>query len=210
MVRREALGLLRGIVAALAVVLLATGEGRTATSPDAAATFVGELGNATISVLRSGDATLAQREHDVRQLLRENFALDQIGKFVLGRAWKKATVDQRREYLDLFGEYVLATYAKRLGGYSGESFIIVKAEPIGEQDAVVLTRIDRPSGPPLNAGWRVRSIDGRFLILDVIVEGVSMVAAQRAEFASVVKAQGIEGLLQVLRLQISKFAAQAS
>ncbi|MEQ8666352.1 MAG: ABC transporter substrate-binding protein [Rhodospirillales bacterium] len=183
---------------------------RAQTKPDDAAAFVGVLGSETIKVLQSQSATLDQREAEVRRLLRENFALDQIGRYVLGRAWKTATDDQKREYLELFSEYVLSTYAKRLGGYTGETFSIIRSETVGTKDAVVMTQIDRPSGPPLVAGWRVRNVGERMVILDVIVEGISMVTAQRSEFASVVQSQGIEGLLQTLRLQISKFAAQSS
>ena len=187
---------------------LPAGDVRAETPPDDAAAFVDSLGSETIKVLRSENSTLDQREAEVRRLLRENFALDQIGRFVLGRAWKKATDNQKREYLTLFSDYVLSTYAKRLGGYTGETFTILKSEAVGTKDAVVMTQIDRPSGPPLVAGWRVRSVNGRMVILDVIVEGISMVTAQRSEFASVVRSQGIDGLLQTLRLQVSKFAAQ--
>ena len=81
---------------------------------------------------------------------------------------------------------------------------------MGKIDAVVVTEISRPSGPPLVAGWRVRGGAGTYKILDVIVEGVSMLATQRSEFASVVRSQGVDGLIEVLRVQVTKFAARAS
>lgn len=205
---------MRHLIVAFVLMVAMTGfDGSSAnaeTPPEQAAVFVTDLGNAAINVLAGQSGDLAAREAGVRQLLRENFALNQIGKFVLGRAWRKASDAQKREYLALFSEYVLATYAKRFGGYSGESFQIVGSEKVGKQDALVLTKISRPSGPPLEAGWRVRQTNGQFRIIDVVVEGVSMVAAQRAEFGAIVKAQGLDGLLQTLRLQVSKFAAQAS
>lgn len=86
----------------------------------------------------------------------------------------------------------------------------MKAEPLGKKDAVVFTNITRPSGPPITCGWRVRRAGDEYQILDVIVEGISMVSAQRSEFASVVKSQGLDGLIQSLRIQVTKFAAQAS
>jgi len=197
------------VIAVLASVPNGWARADAQTSPEVAASFVSELGTATLQVLQSTDGSLTDRETKVRDILRNNFALDQIGRFVLGRTWKQATEAQQAEYLALFSEYVLATYAKRLGGYSGETFQIVKAEPVGKQDAIVFTRIDRPSGPPLNAGWRVRQFGDRLQILDVVVEGVSMVTAQRSEFASVIQSQGLDGLIQMLRLQISKFSAQS-
>jgi phospholipid transport system substrate-binding protein len=49
-----------------------------------------------------------------------------------------------------------------------------------------------------------------YKILDVIVEGISMLATQRSEFAAVVRSQGVDGLIEVLRVQVTKFVARAS
>ncbi len=180
------------------------------TSPDEAAQFIQALGQEAVRVLGDQNSTLEHREAKVQGLLARSFALNKIGQFVLGKAWKKASVAQQNEYLQLFAHYVIATYSRRLGGYTGESFEIVKAEPLGKKDAVVFTNISRPSGPPLTCAWRVRRVGDTHQILDVIVEGISMVSAQRAEFASVVKSQGLDGLIQSLRVQVTKFSAQAS
>jgi phospholipid transport system substrate-binding protein len=178
------------------------------TSPDEAAKFLAALGNEAIKVLGSPNGTLDEREAHLRRLLSDNFDLQRIGRFVLGQAWNGASQEQRAEYLQLFSEYVLATYSRRLGGYSGEKFKIVKAEQAGKQDVVVFTEITRPSGPPLICGWRVRDTGGGLKILDVMVDGLSMINTQRSEFAAVVQRQGVDGLLEMLRLQLSKFAAR--
>ena len=181
------------------------------TSPEQAAKFMEVLSKEALAVLRTDTAALEQREAKVRDLLSRNFDLERIGRFVLGKAWPDATPEQRAEYLQLFSEYVLATYSRRLGGYSGESFKIVKSESLGKSDALVMTEIARPSGSPLNCGWRVRtSEDGKQKILDVVVDGLSMINTQRDEFAAVVQKRGMDGLLETLRLQTTKFAAQKS
>ena len=82
---------------------------------------------------------------------------------------------------------------------------------MGKRDALVVTEISRPSGPPLVAGWRIRDIgDGKMQILDVIVEGTSMLVTQRNEFASVVKSKGVGGLIEMLRVQLTRFGASAA
>ncbi len=178
--------------------------------PAEAALFVTALGEQAIQVLGNQSATLGQREERVRQLLARNFALNKIGRFVLGKSWKKASQAQQVEYLKLFSEYVLTTYARRLGGYTGQRFEIVKAQPMGKRDAVVLSRIHRPDASPLNCGWRVRLEENGFQIMDIIVEGISMISAQRSEFASVIKSKGLDGLIESLRVQVTKYSAQAS
>ena len=94
------------------------------------------------------------------------------------------------------------------GGYSGQKFEIVGAKPIGKKDVLVNTKIARPSGPPIEAGWRVRDKGGQHRILEGVVAGVSMVVTQRSEFRSVVRRQGVGGLIELLRIQVTKFSAQ--
>jgi phospholipid transport system substrate-binding protein len=198
-------------VFALVFCIPTVGQAEDQTSPEAASAFIEDLGNRTLGLLAAEGRSLEQKEADVRALLADNFALVKIGRFVLGKAWKKASQAEKDEYLRLFSEYVLATYSRRLGGYSGESFSIAKAEPMGKRDAVVVTEISRPSGPPLVAGWRVRDVgEGRMQILDVIVEGTSMLVTQRNEFASVVRSKGVGGLIEMLRVQLTRFGASAA
>ena len=133
-----------------------------------------------------------------------------MGRFVLGRYWRAATADQKSDYLTLYGEYLLQTYTARLGGYTDDSFTVTGARQASEKDIVVSTRLVRPSGLEIAADWRVRVFDGKFRIIDVMVEGISMAVTQRSEFAAVVRRDGIEGLLAILRARTTKFSATAA
>jgi len=175
-----------------------------------ASSFAQQLGYRAIGVLQDDDSTLAQREAMFRDILVEGFDLNLIGRFVLARYWKKASEEQQANYLRAFGEFIVRKYSALLGGYSGEVFTVVSEQPSGDEDVMVLTRIDRPSGPPIETHWRVRSKDGEQRIIDVLIEGISMAMTQRAEFKSVVKRHGIDGLIQILDAQSSKSSATAA
>lgn len=175
-----------------------------------AARFIAWLGDQAIAVLRSDKGDLEQREAAFRRLLAQGFDVPFIGRFVLGRHWRQASPEQRHDYIALFGEFLLKTYSRRLGGYAGESLVVAGARPAGSQDIIVQTRIERPSGPPILAEWRVRVIEGQYKIIDVAVEGVSMALTQRSEFAAVVQNHGMDGLLQALRLRTQTYAAKDS
>ncbi len=175
-----------------------------------ASSFVQQLGNRAIGVLQDDGSTLAQREAMFRDILVEGFDLNLIGRFVLARYWKKASEEQQANYLRAFGEFIVRKYSAMLGGYAGEVFTVVSEQPSGDKDVMVLTRIDRPSGPPIETHWRVRGKDGEQRIIDVLVEGISMAMTQRAEFKSVVKRHGIDGLIQILDAQSSKLSATAA
>ena len=161
-------------------------------------------------MLRNDSGSLAQREDQFRTLLIEGFDLNLIGRFVLGRYWKNANDDQRANYLRAFGEFIVRKYSAMLGGYAGEMMTVVSEQASGKKDILVHTRIDRPSGPPIEAHWRVRGQGNEQRIIDVMVEGISMAVTQRAEFKSVVRRHGIDGLIQILDAHSSKLSATAT
>ena len=178
--------------------------------PGNASQFIHQLGNQAITTLQTPGITLEEREARFRGILRQGFDLRFIGRFVLGRYWKQTAPEVRDDYLNLFSEYLLQVYSARLGGYAGETLSVIGERPAGAKDVVVSTRIERPSGPPIVAEWRVRVTDDRLRIIDVSVEGVSMVVTQRSEFASVIQRNGVEGLIEVLRARTTKMSVTAA
>lgn len=178
-----------------------------APQPGVASQFIKALGDDAIATLRASNMPLESREAKFRALLARGFDMAFIGRFVLGTYWRSATPDQQQEYLQAFNDYVLDVYSARLGGYAGETLTVVGERPAGERDMMVNTRIDRPSGPPLEAQWRVRAMQAGPRIIDVMVAGVSMAATQRDEFAAVVQRQKVSGLIEVLRARTNKLPA---
>jgi phospholipid transport system substrate-binding protein len=177
---------------------------------EGATALIARLAEQALAVLRRQDLSLEQRETVFRQLLRDGFDMNFIGRFVLGKHWRELNAEQQAEYLDVFSEYVLQTYSRRLGGYAGQTFAVVGARPAGQQDVMVQTRIDQPSGAPIFADWRVRAGAGGYRIVDVMVEGVSMAVTQRSEFGAVVQRGGVASLVEALRARTQMMPARAS
>ncbi len=172
-----------------------------------ARSFIDSLAGDAIKALTAPGTTDETRSEHFRRLLNDNFAVKTIARWVLGRHWKKATKDERAEYLDLFEELLIVTYVSRFSSYSGEKLEIEKTVANGKNDVTVYTSIIRDnSQPPLHVDWRVRNRKNTLKVIDVIVEGVSMGQTQRSEFASVIRRNGgkVEGLLAVLRKRVSK------
>ncbi len=198
----------RGLFLGLLISLLAVFPAQAApTNLMAAKQLVDTLGRNALASLQSPQLTPADREAAFTLVLQQGFAVDLIGRFVLGRHWKTATAAERADYRTLFRGFMVKSYTGYLSGLEGTSFEITQAIPIGEQDILVTTRIDRAAGTAVEAGWRVRAIEGSHKIIDVVVEGVSMAATQRQEFSSVVKSRGVGGLLAILRSRVQTLTA---
>ena len=117
----------------------------------------------------------------------------------MGRFWDKADAAQRREFLRLFKAFLVRTYAARLGGIRIDEFEVLEARQVGDRDILVRSRVEAGQHNRVRADWRVRERDGRYLILDLSVEGISMAVMLRQEFASVLRRKGLDGLLSMLR-----------
>jgi phospholipid transport system substrate-binding protein len=176
---------------------------------DGAVKFMEWLANQAITILQQTDGGLEVREQKFRALLKDGFAMEFVARFVLGKHWRRTSAEERTAYLTVFTEYVLKTYSRRMGGYSGETFQTVGARAAGKQDIIVQTRIIQPSGPPILADWRIRVFDGNYKIIDVMVEGVSMAVTQRSEFNAVISQHGMQGLLEALRARTEKYSVTA-
>ena len=162
--------------------------------------FIASLGDRALQVLVVDSQSETERENAFRELLSEGFDLRLIGRYALGRYWRRATAEQRSEYAKLFEDFIVETYVARLGEYSGETLTVVSSRP-DDQDTIVTSEIVREGRPPIRVDWRVRRGEGEPKIIDVVVEGVSMLLTQRDEFASVIQRSGgnVEGLLARLR-----------
>ena len=192
----------REFLACCLVVLMAVPGARAENHGDEAGGFITSMADKAIAALTEEGISREQRVARFRGLLKENFAVRSIGRWVLGRYWRKATFAERSEYLKLFENLIVTSYVDRFERYSGETLTVVKTVVKKDGDAIVYSQITRSQGvKPVNVGWRVRVNKGKYMIVDVIVEGISMGQTQRSEFASVIRKNGgnVNGLLVELR-----------
>jgi phospholipid transport system substrate-binding protein len=162
--------------------------------------FIDALGKKALGSLTSKDMSSGELTQRFRTLLSENFDIQTIGRFALGRYWNTANPAQQQEYLKLFEAQVVDSYANRFRDYAGEQFKVTGQRTQGK-DTVVTSQIVRPNGPPIDVEWRTRPINGGTRIIDVAVAGVSMATTQQSEFAAVIERNGgnIDALIQALR-----------
>ena len=195
---------LSAAVIGLAVLLSATGGLRADSGEDPALTFIQSLGDQAVASLRDNvDNPFEEREAAFREVMVTGFDIPTVGRFVLGRHWRTATKEQRKEYMAVFVDFIVRVYASRFDSYGGELFTARSVIDDESGDKIVRAQIVRPSGgDPIGVDFRVRMRDEGYKVIDVSVEGISMLHTHRVEFASVVNRKGIDGLLSDLRARV--------
>jgi phospholipid transport system substrate-binding protein len=185
--------------------VLAWGAARAQHDDIARATaFILAAGDELVAAINAPDLSATRRRERVAQILRHAVDIDGVGRFILGRWWRAATPEQRRDYLQLFEQALIRNLAARFGEYQGVRFSLGRTQARTEQDALVSTIVERPGSPAFALDWRVAEVGGQPRIVDLIAEGTSLRLTTRSEYSSVVTRNGgdVAALLTAMRRQI--------
>ncbi|MEK7820602.1 MAG: ABC transporter substrate-binding protein [Pseudomonadota bacterium] len=194
--------------AALAALGCFSFEAGAQAAPEAGA-FIESLADKAVAALTEKNTPREERIRRFRLLLNEHFAVEIIARWVLGQGWRRASEAEKAEYLGLFEDLIVFSYVDRFTEYAGERLTVFKTLKTENGDAIVYSIIARPNMPePLEVDWRIRTRDGRYKIVDVMVKGISMGVTQSQEFASVMNRNNgsMAGFLGELRERVRKGA----
>ena len=147
--------------------------------------FVSTFTEEAISILSNDTINDSEKTKAFTSLVMSSIDLSLISKFVLARSWKESSDDQKQRYLIAFKDYFVNSYANKLDQYSGEKIDIIDSEEAGKY-VIVNSNIVREGTDTLkiNLKWRLLNRDGQIKIIDLNIEGISLIIAQREEFQS--------------------------
>ena len=202
--------------AALAAAWLGTaGAGAETIEPDAAQAgaraAVNETVDNVLAVLRDESLSRPTRLERVEQLAYGRFDFDTISKLVLARNWNKLTPEQRADFVAQFKRHLSLTYGDNLEEYSDENVEVGSTRVEGNGDVTVRTRLVGGGRPePVLIDYRLRPKQGEWRVIDVIIEGVSMIANFRSQTQEIITEKGADGLIDALRAKNAKREAEQS
>ena len=158
------------------------------------------------------NANIPQAEKDKRfyELLNGALDLDFIGQFVLGRNWRTATPEQRKEFIAVYRDLNIATWSKRFNEFKGKDFVFKGTTPSSSKGQIFVDSVvPMDQGEPAKVVWRVREKNGNYKIVDIIIEGVSLAQSARSEYTAFIKNNpgGVDALIKDLQ---AKLKAQKS
>lgn len=163
-----------------------------------ASVFIRQLADDTIASLDTTEEGSTADRSRIERLMQQGFEIELISRYVLGRHWRKATEEQRSEYVLLFEDFVLDVILNRVSAFTSEELEVTGQIPAGKRDIFVKSVVHRQGGD-IDVDWRVRKIGEDYRIVDIKVAGVSMVITYREDFGSVIQTKGLDGLLERLR-----------
>ncbi len=170
------------------------------TAPDALAKGVTDE---VLAVLRADKDIHSGSQKKVVDLIEAkvlpHFNFSRMTQLAVGRNWRQASPEQQKALIEQFRVLLVRTYAAAFTAYRNQTIEVkpVRMQP-GDQEVVVKSQINQPSGPPVSVDYSMEKSDKSWKVYDVAIEGVSLVQNYRGTFSTEVQKGGIDGLIKSL------------
>jgi phospholipid transport system substrate-binding protein len=147
------------------------------------------------------------RYQRLQPAMESAFDLEQMTRIVVGARWARLSEPERRQVVELFRRFSVSTYASEFSGYGGEHFEIGDDRAQAGLGTIVETRIVFKKDKPVALNYLLRQTPQGWKIVDIYLDGtISELARRRAEFASIISSQGVDGLIALLKKKNEELA----
>lgn len=188
-----------GILGLVAGLVMVTGAGARADTP------TDHLKRSMEQVVRlledpalKAGAMATERRAAIRREAEDIIDFAETARRTLGPHWQSLSEADRREFVELFTDFLEQAYVSRLELYRGEEIRFV-GESVDGDTATVRTRFVTRRGVEIPADYRMLRRGGRWLVYDVSVEGVSLVANYRTQFNRIIRASSYQELVRRMK-----------
>jgi len=152
-----------------------------------------------VAILARKDDPAEKRVAEIEAIAYELFDFTTMSKLVLARNWRKMTAQQRTDFVREFKRHLSHTYGTRLDRYDQERVDVYGAQVEQRNDVTVKTRIVGGQFAGAEISYRLRQQAAEWKIIDVVIEGVSLVSNYRSQFQEVLNTGTIDDLMAKLR-----------
>ncbi len=141
-----------------------------------------------------------RRRLEVRRIADNLFDFQEMARRSLARHWTDRTAEERQEFVRLFTDLLERVYFGKLENYSSER-ILYFGETVDGDYATVRSKVVIGKKGELPIEYRLHLVDSRWVVYDVLIDGMSFVSTYRAQFNRVIQTSSYDDLVQKLRLR---------
>jgi phospholipid transport system substrate-binding protein len=191
------------------LLLLAPGAARAGAQEDARL-VVEQTSSEVLTLLGDKGLSKSQRIEKLTAIAEERFDLVLMSGLILGRNRSKLTPAQRDEFLKEFKRHLTVTYGDSLEKYSEEKVEVTQTRAEANGDVTVKTRIVGGKADGIAVDYRLRAKSGPWRVIDVFIEGVSVIQNFRSQVQEIVSTKGADRLISILREKNDRKAASSA
>ena len=157
------------------------------------------------SLILTTNSTKEQKIEKLKSIAKKSVDFRGIGYYSLGAHRKNLSDDKKKEYLNIFEKYFLKSFASRLAEYTDPKIRVISQKKLNEKYTMVSSVLmATQEKPEVKINWRIVTKNpDKLLIIDVVIEGVSLAKVQKEEFNSII--QNNDGNINALFANFKEF-----
>ena len=161
----------------------------------------------SLQIMRNTNAPVTQRRRDLRAVLEGHFDFAEMSRSALGYHWRKLTPQQRDEFTSLFKAFIEDAYLSKIQDYKGQDVQFTRERSLEPGYVEIDSRIVQSGKSPIPVNYLLEQKDGGWMIYDVTVDAISIIANYRNQFNRVINEQGFPKLMSDLRAKQQQLAS---
>ena len=156
------------------------------------------------------DKEMKKNDHKRRQALKKTistiFDYSEMAKRSLGKHWNQRTPEEKQKFAELFASLLENSYASKIESYNNEKIVYLK-ETIDSDHAEVKSKVVTTKRDEFTLDYRMINQNGKWMVYDVVIEGVSLVSNYRTQFNKIISANGYPELVKKLQNKTEELKA---
>ena len=153
------------------------------------------------------EARAKDRRVAVRKIANDIFDFNETAKRSLGRHWQGRTPAEQAEFVQVFSDLLERSYLSKIEVYGGEKIQYLSDSVEGGDQAKVQTKIVTKAGSEIPIEYRMHKKTDKWLVYDVIIEGVSLVSNYRTQFNKIIQTSSFQELVKKMKSKQDELAS---
>ncbi len=153
------------------------------------------------------EARAKDRRVAVRKIANDIFDFNETAKRSLGRHWQGRTPAEQAEFVQVFSDLLERSYLSKIEVYGGEKIQYLSDSVEGGDQAKVQTKIVTKAGSEIPIEYRMHKKSDKWLVYDVIIEGVSLVSNYRTQFNKIIQTSSFQELVKKMKTKQDELAS---
>ncbi len=156
-----------------------------------------------LSVLKNKQLGRDEKWLAIGQVINDGFDFRSMSQSILATNWRTATVEEKRQFVEFFAQYLESTYREKIEAYSNQR--VEYLTELVRKDRAVVHTIIRTDSTKIPVNYKLKRNDDGWYAYDVVIEGVSLVNNYRSTFTAIIKSEGMGGLLSDMQGRIARY-----
>ncbi len=174
-------------------------NGAYASDEQQARDFIDDIAQKSLAILRTeqNDTVIKQKFDD---LFERSVDINWVSKFILGVKYRELKTAEYEMFRDVYRIYLINRYVPKFKAYNGHKYTIIDTKDLGSgYYKVVLDVYDQSRGSKIVIEYRVKLLNGKAIVRDITVEGISLILTQRSDITGFLKTNDINSLISKLK-----------